>query len=63
MLFRIEAPHFAAGGSSIRKMGLYKDELVVEAAPIIKYMKGWYLSKVASYCKKKNWEFMTIEID
>lgn len=25
-------------------------------APIIKYMKGWNLNKIISYCKKKNWK-------
>ena len=56
MAFRVEAPHFVAGGSSIPKLGVWDDEVVTEAAPIIKYMEGWYLSKVRSYCEKKGWK-------
>lgn len=53
--FRISAPHFVAGGMFSPKMdSRYK--IVVEAAPIIKYMLGWQSYKVEEYCRKKKWE-------
>lgn len=44
-MLRIIAPHFVAG---IVRGGA--------AAPIIKYMKGWTLAQIKSYCAKKNWK-------
>lgn len=32
-----------------------ESERVVEAAPIIKYMVGWHMEKVQTYCAKKGW--------
>jgi len=48
-LFRITAPHFVAGGELCSKM------FVVKAAPIIKYMLGYTISRVEWYCEKKGW--------
>jgi hypothetical protein len=48
-LFRIVAPHFVAGfetGDRLR---------VLVVAPIIKYMRGWDLTKVVAYCDSKGW--------
>ncbi len=45
MMLRISAPHFVAG---IVRGGL--------CAPIIRYMKGWTLAQIESYCAKKSWE-------
>ncbi len=47
-LFIIDAPHFFAGG-------VVRDGKVVEVAPIIKYMKGWAVTRVRVYCKQKRW--------
>ena len=30
---------------------------VIEAAPILYYMKGWKSSKVQSYCQKRGWKY------
>ncbi len=48
MMLRITAPRFVAG---IVRGGL--------CAPIIKYMKGWTLAQIKSYCKRKGW---TVEV-
>lgn len=48
MLIRIEAPHFVAGV-------IIKDGLVVRAAPIVKYMRGWTTTRVTSYAASKGW--------
>lgn len=53
--FRISAPHFVAGGELRPKMDS-RYLIVVEAAPIIKYMEGWQSYKVEEYCRKKNWK-------
>ena len=45
MIIRITANHFCAG----------YDVINGNIAPIIKYMKGWSLEKIKSYCKEKNW--------
>ena len=47
-LIAIEAPHFYAGIVA-------RDGKVIEAASIVKYMKGWSGQKVADYCKEKGW--------
>jgi hypothetical protein len=48
MTLRITAPHFVAG---IVRGGL--------CAPIIKYMRGWTLREIRSYCQKRGW---TVEV-
>lgn len=55
-LFRIEAPHFCAGGE-------IKDQRITWAAPIINYMKGWSVYKAHEYCKKKNWQIISFKIE
>lgn len=47
-LVRIEAPHFVAGL-------VVTDDVVVRTAPILKYMLGWSLGRVISYCRQKGW--------
>lgn len=54
-MVRIEAPHFCAGVE-------LRDNKVVKVAPILKYMRGWEVSRVTSYCdrvtsKKKKWKW------
>ena len=48
MLAVIDAPYFYAGV-------VLRDDRVVEAANIIKYMRGWSRDRVRSYCKAKGW--------
>ena len=50
MMLRIIAPHFVAG---IVRGG--------EAAPIIRYMKGWTLPQIRAYCASKGWVIEIIE--
>lgn len=52
-LIHIDAPHFCAGAE------LYNG-FVVKVAPIIKYMKGWDINRVVSYCNKKKWKWEII---
>lgn len=45
----ISAPHFVAG------LELNKENVCINAAPIIKYMIGWDAMRIIEYCKKKGW--------
>ena len=53
-LYQIMAPHFCAGF-------VMKEDVVVNAAPIIRYMMGWSYRKVQAYCQKKNWQLTAIK--
>ena len=48
-LFQINTPHFCAG------IILSKDKIVIDAAPIVRYMIGWSSTRVYNYCMKKHW--------
>lgn len=48
ILFQINAPHFCAGGE-------IQNRIVVNAAPIIKYMIGWDAERTLNFCTRKNW--------
>ena len=37
-----------------------KDKKVIEAAPIVGYMKGWSSEMVKSYCTKRGWTYERI---
>jgi hypothetical protein len=47
-LVQITAPHFCAG--------IVVEGVVRDAAPIVKYMRGWTLDKVTSYCAQRHWQ-------
>lgn len=49
VLARICAKHFVAGI-------VLRGAVVIEAAPIVRYMLGWHARRVASYCRSKGWE-------
>jgi hypothetical protein len=51
---QIQAPHFSAGV-------ILQDGKVADAAPILRYMKGWYMSEVSSYCMKKRWTILRVD--
>lgn len=53
MLAQIKAPHFTAGI-------VLTDDVVTEAAPIVKYMKGWNRSNVRRYCEMKRWKIAIV---
>ena len=49
--------------SSYFVVGIILDaDLVIEAPPIVRYMKGWYISRVYSYCKMKGWDYECVLI-
>lgn len=48
MLAQISAPHFVAGL-------IFENGVVVETAPILKYMNGWMRNRVRTYCRQKGW--------
>lgn len=48
-LVRISASYFTAGV-------VVRDERVVRAAPILKYMLGWPRTRVLSYARAKGWK-------
>jgi hypothetical protein len=52
-LAQIDAPHFHAG------IVLQADR-VVEAAPIVKYMKGWTRERVRKYCNNRGWKVSVV---
>ncbi len=53
VLAQIAAPHFHAG------IVLW-DGKVIEAAPIIGYMKKWSRDRVRDYCKAKGWSVSVV---
>jgi hypothetical protein len=56
-LLWINAPHFCAGADL--------DSGVVNGAiaPIIRYMRGWPIERVRSYCRSKQWELWECGVD
>lgn len=56
MLAAIDAPHFYAGI-------VLDDNIVIIAAPIVKYMKGWPRDRVRSYCQQKGWKVLIVRAD
>jgi hypothetical protein len=55
VLVQITAPHFCA---SVTLWGL--DDVVREAAPILRYMIGWKRDEVKAYCKRKGWKIKRV---
>jgi hypothetical protein len=55
ILAQIRAPHFTAG------IVLW-DDVVVEAAPIVFYMKKqkWTRTKIREHCAKKHWDVSVV---
>jgi len=53
MIMQITAPYFVAGI-------VLEDRVVVEAAPIVKYMKGWHGIRALAYCKRKRWTVVEV---
>lgn len=54
MLAAVDAPHFYCGI-------VLKNDVVILAAPIVKYMRGWSRDKVRTYCKQKGWKISVIQ--
>lgn len=55
--FRIEAPHFVAGGE-LEPAAQIDHYTVTRVAPIIRYMMGWALFEVGDYCRRKGWRLV-----
>lgn len=55
-LYQIVAPHFVAGI-------VVKDNIAVQVAPILHYLRGWPMSSVAAYCEKKAWQINLVEAE
>ena len=53
-LIRISAPYFCAGAE------IDHNNNVINAAPILKWMKGRNLWWIEKYCNKKKWEIEVI---
>lgn len=53
-LYRITAPHFIAGLVVREIHG--GDLVVIQTAPIVRYMSGWAALYVQTYCARKRWE-------
>lgn len=49
----IDAPHFYAGI-------VLRNDRVIEAANVVRYMKGWARDKVREYCKRKGWSVSVV---
>lgn len=52
-LVRVTAPHFVAGI-------VVKDDICIDAAPILKYCKGKDVDWLSKYFQQKGWEAMII---
>jgi hypothetical protein len=50
VLIRVVAPHFVAGVVA-------RGRIVIEAAPILRYMLGWDGRHFADYCRHKGWKY------
>lgn len=53
ILASIDAPHFFAGI-------VLRNDKVIEAANIVRYMKGWSRDRVRDYCKQKDWKVKVV---
>lgn len=54
ILAQIKAPHFTAGI-------VLTDDVVTEAAPIVRYMKGWHRGYVRHYVTQKRWQIAVVK--
>ena len=54
MLVQITSSYFCAGI-------ILENGICIEAAPIVKYMKGWDRPKIRDYCKYKKWSAKIID--
>lgn len=54
MLVAIDAPHFYAG------IVLDDAGIVVQAAPIVRYMIGWTRERASAYISRKRWSAIIV---
>ena len=55
VLLQIDSKYFCAGL-------VLSEGVVIQCAPIIKYMRGWSVERVEQYCDKKGWEAVEVDI-
>lgn len=56
MLVQVDAPHFCAGI-------ILEDDVVVRAAPILKWAVGWQRNDLRRYFERKQWKTKVIMDD
>jgi len=49
----IDAPYFYCGI-------VVRDDRVIEAAPIVGYMRGWSRDQARAYCQQKHWKVFLV---
>jgi len=54
VLYQVTAPHFCAGIIVI-------DNIVIKAAPILRWMIDKNVDYLTEYCKKKKWEICRVK--
>ena len=54
-LVQVTAPHFCAGI-------VLDGPTVVEAAPVVHYMRGWPASRAVAYCRRKGWAWRVVVV-
>lgn len=54
-LISIEGPNFSAG------LVFSRGNIVIKAAPIIKWMLGWSHGKVVTYCDNRRWKYEVVK--
>lgn len=52
--FQVSSSFFTAG------IEVSESKIVIDAPPIIKYMKGWKLGDVRKYCSKRNFKLKEV---
>lgn len=55
-LYRITSPRFVAGFEATAEL-----RVVINSAPILRYMQGWSINKVKEYCRKKHWRLKELD--
>jgi hypothetical protein len=55
----INAPHFCAGVAYVRGAAHPR---VTDAAPIVRYMRGWTVARVLDYCASKRWQCVRVRV-
>jgi hypothetical protein len=53
ILVTIDAPHFYAGI-------MLRDDIVIETADIVRYMRHWSRDRVRKYCAGRGWKVSVI---
>lgn len=56
MLVQITSSYFCAGI-------VLEDDVCTEAAPILKYMRGWGRLRIRDYCRSKGWKAVIVSKD